>query len=85
MFWSVHPRSRIGYRAWHAIHLVSFAAFALALAHGFASGSDSGSAAMRLMYLVTGQIAIVLVSLRIWRQRPKTKAGERPRPAAARG
>lgn len=31
VYWSVHVRDRIGYRAWRAIHLLSFVAFALAL------------------------------------------------------
>jgi hypothetical protein len=56
-------------------------AFALALVHGFASGTDSGAVAMRVMYLVTGQIAIVLTSLRIWRAKPQAK--DTPRPHAA--
>jgi predicted ferric reductase len=73
VFWSVHVRDRIGYRAWRAIHMLGFATFFLALAHGFASGTDSTAAAMRIMYLVTGQIAIALVSLRIWRAKPRAK------------
>lgn len=73
VYWSVHLRSRIGYRAWRAIHLLSVVAFGLALAHGFASGTDSTSPAMRIMYLVTGQIAITLVGLRIWKAKPSTK------------
>ncbi len=84
VYWSVHVRNRIGYKAWRAIHLLSFVAFALALVHGFASGTDSGSAAIRLMYLVTGQIAIVLVTLRIWKLKLK-KPAERPQAAEARG
>ena len=83
VYWSVHVRDRIGYKAWRAIHMLSFIAFGLALVHGFASGTDSGSAAMRVMYLVTGQVAIVLVSLRIWRLRA-SRAAERTQPAAAR-
>jgi sulfoxide reductase heme-binding subunit YedZ len=85
VFWSVHLRPQIGYRAWRAIHVLSFVAFAFALLHGFASGTDSGSPAMRAMYLVTGQVAISLVSLRIWRLKPKAKVPARPHPAQARG
>lgn len=84
VFWSVHVRSRIGYRAWRAIHLLSFVAFGLALVHGFASGTDSGAPAMRLMYLVTGQIAIVLVTLRLWRLK-LARSTTRTQPATARG
>ena len=84
VYWSVHIRDRIGYRAWRAIHMLSFLAFGLSLVHGFASGTDSGSPAMRLMYLVTGQIAIVLVSLRIWRSK-LARAAARPHTAQAGG
>lgn len=84
VYWSVHIRDRIGYRAWRAIHLLSFVAFALALIHGFASGTDSGSPAMRLMYLVTGQVAIGLVTLRIALRFQKTPAAK-PHTAQARG
>lgn len=85
VYWSVHVRNRIGYRAWRAIHMLSLAAFALALVHGFASGTDSGAPAMRLMYLVTGQVAIALVTLRIWKLKPKKPAATPGRAAQARG
>jgi methionine sulfoxide reductase heme-binding subunit len=85
VYWSVHFRPRIGYRAWRAIHLLSFVAFLLALAHGFASGTDSSAFAMRATYLVTGQIAIGLISLRIWRAKPKAKAAARARAAEQTG
>jgi predicted ferric reductase len=85
VYWSVHVRTRIGYRAWHAIHLLSVAAFGLALAHGLASGTDSTSPALRAMYLVTGQIAIGLVGLRIWKTKGKTISAGHPRTADAGG
>lgn len=81
VYWSVHLRPRVGYRAWHAIHLLSIIAFGLALAHGLASGTDSTSPALRLMYLVTGQIAIVLVGLRIWKAKPAAGVARQPRTA----
>lgn len=84
VFWSVHIRDRIGYRAWRTIHLASLVAFGLALIHGFASGTDSSAPALRLMYLVTGQVAIALVSLRIWRAKPHAKQATGPRRADAR-
>ena len=83
VYWSVHVRARIGYKAWRAIHLLSLVSFFFALAHGLASGTDSSVAAMRIMYLVTGQVTIGLVALRIWRAKPKPPV--RSRPAQARG
>ena len=86
VFWSVHVRDRIGYRAWRAIHLLSIVAFALALVHSFASGTDSSSPAIRVMYLATGQLMIVLVSLRIWRAKARpAKAAPHARQARAAG
>ena len=85
VFWSVHVRDRIGYRAWRTIHLLSLVAFGLALVHGFASGTDSGSPALRVMYLVTGQLAIGLVSLRIWKAKSGAKKAPHARPVGARG
>lgn len=86
VFWSVHVRDRIGYRAWRAIHLLSLVAFALALVHSFASGTDSTSPAIRLMYLATGQLTIVLVSLRLWKAKEKpTRPAPRARPARSGG
>ena len=71
VFWSVHLRPRIGYRAWRSIHLASLLAFAFALTHGLAAGTDSTAAPLRLMYLVTGQTVVVLVALRLWRARSR--------------
>ena len=71
VFWSVHLRPRIGYRAWRTVHYASLAAFALALVHGLAAGTDSAWGPMRLMYLVTGQSVVLLVALRLWKSRAK--------------
>jgi sulfoxide reductase heme-binding subunit YedZ len=83
VYWSVHIRARIGYKAWRTIHMLSVVSFFFALAHGLASGTDSSVAALRVMYLVTGQITIALVALRIWRAKPKS--ADRTAPAHARG
>jgi predicted ferric reductase len=37
---SFHLRARLGQRAWRLLHFVSFAAYALALAHALAAGTD---------------------------------------------
>jgi predicted ferric reductase len=71
--WSIHLRPRIGYRAWRAIHFLSYAVFGLALLHGLESGSDALLAPMRAMYLITGAS---VAALTVWRPRntPQTLA-----------
>jgi sulfoxide reductase heme-binding subunit YedZ len=44
-------RRRIGFRAWRALHWVTYAVFALATAHGLASGSDSSRPWAASLYL----------------------------------
>jgi len=66
LYWSVEFRPRIGYRAWRLIHYASFATFGLAMVHGLASGTDSGSVPMHLMYFLTSFSAVVLTYWR-WR------------------
>lgn len=65
VFWSVEVRPRIGYQSWKRIHYLAFVAYGLALVHGIFTGTDSDSWAMRLTYLVTGQLVIVLAGMRI--------------------
>jgi predicted ferric reductase len=57
-------RRWIGGRIWRVIHYLSFGVFALALAHGIWSGSDSGSALVQWAYLASG---VSLVALTIYR------------------
>jgi len=57
-------RRRIGTRTWRAIHFISFAVFALALGHGFFSGTDSLDGWARGMYLFTGGSVLFLTIYR---------------------
>jgi sulfoxide reductase heme-binding subunit YedZ len=50
-------RARLGQRAWRAIHWLAYAAWPLALAHGFGAGSD-GSAAWMLAIQVACVAAV---------------------------
>ena len=65
VYWSVELRPRIGYRAWHRIHYASFVAYLFALVHGFAVGTDSATAPLRITFLVTGQVVVLLVAWRL--------------------
>jgi predicted ferric reductase len=62
---SFYLRWMIGARAWRLIHYLSFAVFVLAVAHGLGAGTDSGSALMLGMYLVTGCSIVFLTSYRV--------------------
>jgi len=65
VYWSVELRPRIGYPAWHRIHYASFVAYLFAFAHGFAVGTDSGTVPLRITFLVTGQVVVLLVAWRL--------------------
>jgi predicted ferric reductase len=54
---SFYARRLIGQRAWRALHILTFLAFAGATAHGVLAGSDSGAAWTWWMY--TGSVSIV--------------------------
>jgi predicted ferric reductase len=54
---SFYMRRLIGQRAWRALHVLTFLAFAGATAHGILAGSDSGAAWTWWMY--TGSVTIV--------------------------
>ncbi len=54
---SFYVRRAIGQRAWRALHLLTFLAFAGATAHGVLAGSDGGAAWSWWLY--TGSVVIV--------------------------
>ena len=67
VYWSVELRPRIGYPAWHRIHYASFVAYLFAFAHGFAVGTDSDTLPLRVTFLLTGQVVVLLVAWRLLR------------------
>lgn len=71
---SFYVKGMIGRTAWRLIHFTSFAMFALALAHGVWSGSDSGLPWVRGFYWLSGGSVLFLTAYRILVSR-------RPRPA----
>lgn len=46
-------RRRLSYAAWRAIHGLAFGTMALALVHGWTAGTDTSSAAVQWLYIVT--------------------------------
>ncbi len=57
-------RRHLGVRVWRAVHWLAYAAWPVALWHSLGTGTDSGTAWLRLVAL--GSAATVLVSI-IWR------------------
>lgn len=76
---SFYVKERIGRALWRLIHFASFAVFALSLAHGIWSGSDSASPLVAGVYWVAGASVLFLTIYRA------TMAALTPQRAAARG
>ncbi|NWG22081.1 MAG: hypothetical protein HXY39_17380 [Chloroflexi bacterium] len=54
-----------GRRLWRLVHFLSFVVFALALAHGVSSGSDSQTDMARVLYWSSGTSVLFLTIYRI--------------------
>src|SRR5579863_9492773 len=57
-------RTRIGPRAWRAVHWASYACWPVALVHGLGTGTDG---AARWVLAVTAACALAVVSAGVWR------------------
>ena len=66
---SFYLRRWISYRAWRTIHYASFATFALALAHGLFSATDSGVAWISGLYWANGLSVVGLTVYRVMKAR----------------
>ncbi|OGO37176.1 MAG: hypothetical protein A2W35_10640 [Chloroflexi bacterium RBG_16_57_11] len=62
---SFYVRKRIGTRTWRWIHFSSFMMFALVMAHGIVSGTDTKSLWASLMYWLAGGSLLFLLYYRI--------------------
>jgi predicted ferric reductase len=78
---SFYVRKRIGAKIWRWIHFAGFAAFALALAHGLASGTDSGHPAAAALYWASGGSLLFLLYYRILVTVGARSSQKRSRPA----
>lgn len=58
-------RRLLGFRAWRALHWLAFPVFAIGLAHGVGSGTDSGNPGVQLLYLVTAGSVIFATTYRL--------------------
>jgi sulfoxide reductase heme-binding subunit YedZ len=62
---SFAARRVIGYRAWRAMHWLSFPAWAMALAHGIGAGTDSASWGVQALYAVTAAVVVFMAIYRV--------------------
>lgn len=62
---SFYVRAKIGTRTWRLIHFISFFSFVLALVHGVASGTDSGTIWAARMYWYAGGSLLFLTIYRV--------------------
>jgi predicted ferric reductase len=62
---SFYVRRRIGQRAWRTLHYLTFLAFAGSTFHGIASGTDTGAAWARWLYLGSMAAVAFLLTYRI--------------------
>jgi sulfoxide reductase heme-binding subunit YedZ len=64
-------RRLTGYRAWRALHWLTFALYGLGLAHGLGAGTDSETVWARTIYLVTSLAVVWLSMYRLLRGRTR--------------
>lgn len=67
---SFYVRQFIGYRAWRALHFLTFALYAGATLHGITAGSDTTQSWARLIYLLTGGAVVALILYRVQYRMP---------------
>ena len=71
-------RKVIGVRAWRALHLLAFAVFVCAVAHGLALGNELVG-----LYAVAattvGALLVARIGLAVYRRKPRTSSEPRPR------
>jgi predicted ferric reductase len=67
---SFYVKQQLGRQVWRLIHAASFALFGLALLHGIASGSDSGTWWAQALYWLSGGSVLFLTVYRVLVLRP---------------
>jgi sulfoxide reductase heme-binding subunit YedZ len=64
--------SRLGWRRWHLVHLLSYPAYVMAFVHGVMAGTDSGATLALALYASSAAMVAALTVYRL--------AGPAPRP-----
>ena len=80
---SFYVRQHIGYRAWRALHYLTFGLFALAMLHGITAGTDTTEPWAKLIYLGTGAGIAALIAYRLQYRLPDSPAVRTARLASA--
>jgi methionine sulfoxide reductase heme-binding subunit len=78
-------RARLGFSAWRAVHWLSYAAWPVALVHGFGTGSDVKSAWLMIVSVICIVAVLAAVLLRVLGRGPAAAAGARVRRAVLAG
>ncbi len=82
---SFYVRKYIGYKAWRALHFVTFAIFASATLHGITAGSDTTEPWAKAIYVACGAGVVLLTFYRVQYNVPDSSAVRSLRLAAAVG
>lgn len=64
-------RRRLGLGAWRAVHWLAYAAWPVALAHGWGTGSDTRTSWMLAVTIGCAAAVVAAVAWRIWAGRPE--------------
>lgn len=67
---------KLGKKAWRAIHFLAFAAFGMAVVHGYALGTDTQIPWVRFLYVITAGIVVLLTAVRILEARRRKRKNE---------
>jgi methionine sulfoxide reductase heme-binding subunit len=69
-------RNRLGYRSWRVIHLTTYGAWGLGVAHGLGTGTDTGEPWARLVYVVSAACVTVALVVRLADHRLRTRRAQ---------
>ena len=75
-------RARMTHRAWRAVHWLAYAAWPLAMVHGFAAGTDSGTTWARAVYVASLVAVGAAIGWRVRRRPARTPVPPATRLAA---
>lgn len=70
-------RTYIGSQTWRRLHFLTFPLWLLAVVHAIGAGSDSGTLWAALIYLLTIDVLVFLVAMRILTRQPRRQSAAR--------